>query len=148
MDEPRLAAVPPDDGTPLDPPAGFFPLRLQLLPGGLSLELTKPNQLLGRHSQADLRLPLPDVSRRHCRLVFEAGGWHVVDLESLNGVYVNGERVRESALRPGDRLRIGGFTFAVELALVVEPPTAAQGDEVRPGVLRSIVEALPHRRAS
>src|SRR5262245_28605264 len=116
MDEPRLAAAPDDGAAPPDPPPGFYPLRLQLLPGGLSLEITKPNQLVGRHSMADLRLPLPDVSRRHCRFVFEDGGWRVVDLESLNGVFVNDERVRESSLRPGDQLRIGGFTFAVELA--------------------------------
>ncbi len=96
-------------------PAGFVPLRLLLLPGGLSIELARPDMLLGRHSSADIRLALPDVSRRHCRFVFEHGSWKVIDLKSLNGVFVNGERMHEAVLYEGDQLRLGSFTFQVRL---------------------------------
>src|SRR5581483_9961191 len=90
-------------------PEDFVPLRLILQPSGAAVELTQPDVLFGRHSQADVRLPLPDVSRRHCRFLFGQGVWQVIDLNSLNGVFLNGEPVRQATLRPGDLIRIGGF---------------------------------------
>jgi pSer/pThr/pTyr-binding forkhead associated (FHA) protein len=71
--------------------------------------------LLGRHSDADVRLALPDISRRHCRVVYASNRWQVFDLNSLNGVFVNGDRVQQATLDQGDILQIGGLTFAVEL---------------------------------
>src|SRR5579872_4263887 len=97
-------------------PAGFVPLRLLLQPSGPVLELSEPDMVVGRHSDADVRLPLPDVSRWHCRFLCVEGCWQVIDLNSLNGVYVNEEAVQQAALQHGDRVRIGGFTFAVDLS--------------------------------
>src|SRR5262245_37693817 len=97
-------------------PPAFVPLRLTLRPGGASVLADKPDVLIGRHTDADLRLPLPDVSRRHCRLVFVEGHWQVIDLNSLNGVHVNGEQVLQAGLEHGDVLKIGGFTFVVDLS--------------------------------
>ena len=74
----------------------FTPLHLLLQPGGLVVELNRPEMMLGRHSQSDIRVALPDVSRRHCRFVFEAGQWHLFDLNSLNGTFVNGGTSRKS----------------------------------------------------
>jgi hypothetical protein len=54
-------------------PADFVPLRLVLQPSGATMEVAQADVLVGRHSCADVRLPLPDVSRRHCRLVFVGG---------------------------------------------------------------------------
>jgi predicted component of type VI protein secretion system len=127
------------------PPTAVL-LRLVLQPAGPVVELTRPDMVIGRHSQADVRLPLPDVSRRHCRLVFADGRWEVSDLNSLNGVFLNGERVRQAALRHDDELRIGGFTFRVETVALqptvqLPPPAEAIIDEAE--MLRSIVEALP-----
>src|SRR5262245_41078827 len=104
MSELRLAE-PPDDPTPL---------RLVMQPAGLAIKLNRSGMVVGRHSTADVRLPLPDVSRFHCRLQFESGAWRVVDLNSMNGVYLNGERVTQATIRPGDQVRVGGFTFVVE----------------------------------
>jgi len=95
-------------------PPDFCPLQLLLQPSGLSFTLGKPTQLVGRHSDADLRLPMADVSRRHCRFEFADGGWRVRDLSSLNGTFLNGERVTEAPVRPGDEVQLGGFTFVVE----------------------------------
>src|SRR5437660_8597598 len=94
-------------------PDTFLPLKLVLQPNGLSVQLTRPDMLLGRHSTADIRLPLPDVSRRHCRFVFQDGVWQVLDLESLNGLYVNDEKVQQAALHDQDILAMGGFQFKV-----------------------------------
>jgi pSer/pThr/pTyr-binding forkhead associated (FHA) protein len=101
---------------PEQPPASFLPLRLVLQPGPTVVELTRPDMIVGRHSEADIRLPLPDVSRRHCRFVFGNGSWVVMDLNSLNGVFVNDEPVSHATLKQGDRVRIGGYVFAVDLS--------------------------------
>ncbi len=91
------------------------PLRLCLRPGRFAVEVTRSGMVFGRHSSADVRLPLPDVSRRHCRFVCEAGRWYVIDLDSLNGVFVNDALVRRAELHEGDVLRLGGFVFDVTL---------------------------------
>ena len=127
-------------------PPGFKPLRLTLHPAGMVIDVTRPEVTVGRHSSCDVRLPLPDVSRRHCRLLFQAGKWWVHDCGSLNGVFVNDALIESRALIPGDRLRLGGFTF------VVQPATANLEDPEKI-VLRSIAIALSpepveQRRAS
>jgi len=118
-------------------PPGFFPLRLVLQPGGTTIELTRPDTLLGRHSAADVRLPLPDVSRRHCRCLFAEGNWRIVDLNSLNGLWVNDEHVQQAILQQGDVLRLGGFTFSVEL---LDTKTEVVSED---SVVRAIYKALP-----
>src|SRR5262249_50890628 len=80
------------------------------------------DMLVGRHSCADVRLSLPDVSRRHCRFVFADGSWRVVDMNSLNGLFVNGERLQEATLFHGDRIRIGSLTFEADLSAAEENP--------------------------
>lgn len=112
----RVAANHPSQRTQEDaPPADLAPLGLVLLPSGMRVDLTKANTLVGRHSSADVRLPLPDVSRQHCRFIFQQSAWHLVDLDSLNGVFINNQRVKRAPLHHGDRVRIGGFVFQVEL---------------------------------
>jgi len=96
-------------------PVGFLPLRLILRPSDMVLELDRPDLLVGRHSAAGLRLALPDVSRRHCRFIFDNGAWQVVDLDSLNGVFVNGVRVRQAELHDQDIIGIGSFNFQIDL---------------------------------
>lgn len=90
-------------------------LRLTLDPGGLVVELDESGLILGRHSEADVRLPLADISRKHCRFLYRDGAWLVLDLNSLNGTWVNDEQVHQVALRPGDVLRVGTYTFLVEV---------------------------------
>ncbi|HTU18637.1 MAG TPA: FHA domain-containing protein [Gemmataceae bacterium] len=144
-----VPAAPWRPHAPLPVPADFLPLRLVLQPSGATVELAQPDMLIGRHSQADVRLPLPDVSRRHCRFFFSQGIWQVIDLNSLNGVFLNGEPIRQAAVRSGDLIRIGGFTFAVE---VLEGGTEAAQLEAPAGLIRGLFkrlpEAEPRRRAS
>lgn len=130
-------------------PEDFAPLRLILQPSGAAVELTQPDILIGRHSQADVRLPLPDVSRRHCRFLFGQGVWQLIDLNSLNGVFLNGEPIRQATLQQGDLIRIGGFIFAVDLT---EANPEAAESEASEGLIRRLFkrppDAEPHRRAS
>jgi pSer/pThr/pTyr-binding forkhead associated (FHA) protein len=123
------------------------PLRLILEPGGMCFELSRPEMVLGRHSSADVRLPLPDVSRRHCRFVWLQGSWWVYDLDSMNGLYVNGLRVREAALHEGDVIGIGGFSLKVQMASSAEPgviPAVKEHVEFDLQRIRETMRNSPH----
>jgi hypothetical protein len=64
---------------------------------------------IGRSLSADLRFEDPTVSRRHAVLVAEADGIRVLDDRSLNGVFVNGERVVSRTLADDDEIVIGRY---------------------------------------
>jgi pSer/pThr/pTyr-binding forkhead associated (FHA) protein len=66
---------------------------------------------IGRSLSADIRFDDATVSRRHALVVNQADGVRVLDDRSLNGVYVNGERVEWSALSDGDRIAVGRHTL-------------------------------------
>jgi len=70
---------------------------------------------VGRADDCDLRVPLTDVSRRHCELRIEDDKVTVTDLSSSNGTFVNSKRVTESRLRPGDLLSLGTVSFVVQI---------------------------------
>jgi pSer/pThr/pTyr-binding forkhead associated (FHA) protein len=97
--------------------APFTPLRLRREASGEIVEIDRDSAVIGRHTECDLRLVDPDVSRRHCRIGVEDGMWRIVDLASTNGIFLNGVRLAEANLYPGDRLRIGSIEFVVERAM-------------------------------
>src|SRR3974390_2113506 len=68
---------------------------------------------IGRATNADLILDAALVSRVHCRLEANDETLEVVDLDSTNGIFVNGESVVRAHLIPGDRLRVGRVELAV-----------------------------------
>jgi pSer/pThr/pTyr-binding forkhead associated (FHA) protein len=71
---------------------------------------------IGRAPQADFMIDAGLVSRVHCRLTAGATELEVVDLESTNGTFVNGERVDRAAMKAGDRLGVGRVEFVVSKA--------------------------------
>lgn len=76
---------------------------------GLRLLLDQEVTSLGRHPESDVLLDDITVSRRHAEIVRTAGGYQVRDVGSLNGTYVNRERVDERTLLHGDELQVGKF---------------------------------------
>jgi pSer/pThr/pTyr-binding forkhead associated (FHA) protein len=62
---------------------------------------------IGRRAAADIVIDDATVSRRHALVLERDGGPVIADDRSLNGVYVNGRRVREAALHHGDEVQIG-----------------------------------------
>ncbi len=63
----------------------------------------------GRHPESDIFLDDVTVSRRHAEFRKTADGFFVRDVGSLNGTYVNRERIDDSALQGGDEVQIGKF---------------------------------------
>ena len=64
---------------------------------------------VGRSLAADVRFDDPTVSRRHALIVRQPDGVRVLDDRSLNGVFVNGERVEWRELRDGDEIVVGRY---------------------------------------
>ena len=71
--------------------------------------LDQPVTSVGRHPGSDIFLDDVTVSRRHVELRWENDGFHVVDVGSLNGTYVNREAVESAVLVNGDEVQIGKF---------------------------------------
>lgn len=80
--------------------------------GGASYLLVGDLVTAGREPDSDLFLDDVTVSRRHAELRRMADGWLLRDVGSLNGTYVNRQRIEESALAPGDEVQIGKYRFA------------------------------------
>jgi pSer/pThr/pTyr-binding forkhead associated (FHA) protein len=117
--------------------------------------------VVGRSRSCDLRLGGTDASRRHAEITGGSQGFKVFDLGSTNGTYVNGERIQEYSLQPGDRIEIGSSTITFcqvgggleemglerdsEKTILVERPAAGQifeGDlaEIPPFAVLQILE--------
>jgi hypothetical protein len=74
---------------------------------GTRHELSTGRNVIGRGTEADIRLPDTGVSRKHVDVVLDGGTATVEDLGSTNGTLVNGRRVSRQALADGDVIRIG-----------------------------------------
>ncbi len=81
--------------------------------GGDPIPLLGTPLLVGRRESADIVLRFPNVSGRHCELAVVDGYWVVKDLGSSNGTKVNGSRVTEQRLEPGDTLSIAKHDFEI-----------------------------------
>ena len=87
----------------------------------LSREWTR----IGRSLAADIRFDDATVSRRHALVVDQAEGVRVLDDRSLNGIYLNGNRVEWSPLADGDEITVGRHTlFFLDTATVGAPVAA------------------------
>ena len=82
-----------------------LPFTFRILPGN--------EKTIGRAVRADFVVDAQLVSRLHCRVAAGATGLEVVDLESTNGTFVNGERVSRATLKIGDTLGVGRVDLVV-----------------------------------
>jgi len=74
---------------------------------GKAYYLQQAEEIIGRDLSADIHLDEDSVSRRHARITVTHKETTVYDLDSTNGVFVNGHRVKHAALKDGDRLHLG-----------------------------------------
>src|SRR5438128_159914 len=113
-------AVPPASPTAPAPLASFLARSGALV--GQRLQVRTPVANIGRADYHDLVIPDPSVSTSHAKLQRREGVWVLVDLESTNGSFVDGERVKGDApLAPGAMVRLG------DVQLVFEPTDDALG---------------------
>ncbi len=97
---------------------------------GSQIPITHWENVLGRSKSCDVTINFPTVSRNHAVLTrYDDGSWTISDVDSKGGTFVNDRPIQICALRPTDRINIGG----VEMTL--QPITARQ--EVRQAQLRT-----------
>lgn len=87
----------------------------QLIPvgGGDPIPLLKPQLMVGRRPSCDIQLNYANVSSHHCRLEYVNGYWRAADI-STNGTKVNGERIEEKFLQPGDTVAFARHVFEIQ----------------------------------
>ena len=91
-------------------PAGIGILVVTRGPNsGSRFALDQPLVTAGRHPDSDIFLDDITVSRRHAEVRQTESGYKVADVGSLNGTYLNRERVEEASLSDGDEVQIGTF---------------------------------------
>ncbi len=113
-------------GTPIAEaePSGSCCAALVVLSGwevGRVLDLDRQELVIGRSPRATLQVPSPAISRQHARLVREDGDqirFRILDLDSANGVFVNGRAVHQAVIGDRDTVQLGD----VVLKLVVNDP--------------------------
>jgi hypothetical protein len=80
--------------------------------GPQTVDLIPPETLIGRDPGCHVPIPDSSVSHRHARIYHSDGEWHVEDLGSTNGTFVNDRPLtRPVILRPGDTVSIGRSTL-------------------------------------
>lgn len=97
---PGLTIRKPDGGT------GFF-------------VISKPNITIGRSHRLNNDIVIEDdgmISKRHAKISMTADGFRIVDIDSTNGVWVNGERVTDAMLKSGDVIRLGSTEIVFDEA--------------------------------
>src|SRR5207249_6800330 len=98
--------------------------KLVLLSAGMTgrtHELKVDKTTIGRVEDNTFQIAEPSVSSHHCEILLRGADVVVKDLNSTNGTFINGEKVTESVLKPGQILRLG----QIELRLETDAPGTA-----------------------
>ena len=98
---------------PLEP--GLDRRQALLATEGRRNVLSGDHVLVGRSRECDVTVSDPNVSRRHIELRRDERGWRAIDLGSTNVMKVNGRRIDQAQLSPGDRITIGVTDLTFEL---------------------------------
>ncbi|MCL2325241.1 MAG: FHA domain-containing protein [Proteobacteria bacterium] len=73
----------------------------------VDVNVQNPEVTVGRNAGNAIVIPAKSLSRYHAKIVFQNGRYFLIDLKSSNGSYVNGARVTQQEIRPGDKLAFG-----------------------------------------
>jgi FHA domain-containing protein len=106
------APVPTEAASPAE--LGVEREAVSLVVDGERREVTKRRTVIGRSKDCDLQLADPNVSRRHAELRQEGTAFWIVDLDSTNGVEINGRRARRAKLDDGDTITLGSTDILFE----------------------------------
>mgnify|MGYP006283882923 CR=1 FL=1 len=110
------------------------------------LKSDRDEHSLGRHRENDVIIADEQVSGKHCVIHKVGDGWKLRDLDSSNGTFVNGARVREFDLRDGDDIRLGGtfIKFMISKSVIADEEWEKAADRLHrheDGLRRAIAKA-------
>ena len=116
---------------------GVMPYRLKPVAEGFDILLDKPIVLVGRHHECDVQILSRKISRKHCCIAQVDDYLVVRDLFSTNGVQINGVRVEEGNLKPGDELTIGHFRYHVSVDAKEDGSGRRKVSAIEPGSMEA-----------
>lgn len=90
-----------------------------------SIELSAGTLTIGRAGDNNVRLDDQTISKHHAKIVTYFNATHVEDLDSTNGTYVNGKKISQHVLQPGDVLLIGKHKLRIDHDPSATPLTAS-----------------------
>jgi pSer/pThr/pTyr-binding forkhead associated (FHA) protein len=102
--------------------------KLQVLSGSLagqSYELKVDKTTIGRVEDNAFQIAEPSVSSHHCEIELRGNDVFIRDLNSTNGSFINGEKITESVLKPGQTLRLGQVELRLDDGTPLPAPSAA-----------------------
>jgi predicted component of type VI protein secretion system len=103
--------------------------ELSPLGGGDPIPLIREELTVGRRESCDVCMRFPNISGLHCQLNFRNGYWYVRDLNSTNGIKINGARVQEKVLHPRDELTIGKRKYTIDYEMPTGQSVLEEDDE-------------------
>ncbi|MFO1476725.1 MAG: FHA domain-containing protein [Verrucomicrobiota bacterium] len=102
--------------------------KLVVLSAGLvgrTHELTVDKTTIGRVEDNSFQIAEPSISSHHCEILLNGNQVTVKDLNSTNGTFINGEKVSEAVLKPGQTLRLGQIELKLDDGTGAAPAPAA-----------------------
>ena len=104
----------------------------ELIPvgGGDPIPLRKSELFIGRREDCDIVLRFSNVSSKHCKLVLSNGYWYILDQRSTNGVKLNGVRVTDRRVDPGQTLQIAKHAYRLQYSPTRNGATGPPPSEV------------------
>ena len=75
------------------------------------VELNRSQVYIGRDPECEVHIPTTTISRQHVRIFCRGEEYHVEDLDSTNGTYINGVKVKRCVLRNNDQITVGDITI-------------------------------------
>lgn len=109
-------------------------------PGDQPLELNDHLLLVGRTPENQLQIEDTNISKHHALLVKIGDTYQAYDLHSINGTFINDQRITTAVLKDGDLIRFGMTTFRFVLGADRRPPALKKPGELLP---RPLVTAVP-----
>ncbi len=117
-----------------------------------NFSLEKKGHIIGRANDCDFIIDGKEVSRRHARIYYENGKFHIEDLNSTNGTFINGKQITKAELKHNDEINIGNFTIIFDdgrgiEGIYDETQSAYTGNETQKLVAeyKSIAEKIRER---
>jgi pSer/pThr/pTyr-binding forkhead associated (FHA) protein len=108
---------------------------------GRSHELAAERTTVGRVEDNAFQIAEPSVSSRHCEILLRGSEVVVKDLNSTNGTFINGEKITEGVLKPGQTLRLGNIELKLEVPGAPAAPSTPPAPSVPPPPKKEPVKA-------
>src|ERR1700722_10232343 len=100
---------------------------------GRSCDLTAERTTVGRVEDNTFQIAEPSVSSRHCEILLQGSDILIKDLGSTNGTFINGEKITEGILKPGQTLKLGNIELKLDVpGAPASAPAASSPTPVAP----------------